>query len=134
MHMDIDQDIPDHEYTHLAYQEYLKRYLRCVKGVDDNLGRLFDYLKEEGLWENTVIIYTGDQGFNLGEHDYIDKRWMYEESMRTPLVIRYPEGIPAGQVADALVLNLDTAPTLLDYAGLPVPAKMQGRSLRPPGG
>ncbi|MCW2118479.1 sulfatase-like hydrolase/transferase, partial [Flavobacterium sp. 7A] len=76
--------------THLAYQEYLKRYLRCVKGVDDNLARLFEYLKKEGLWENTVIVYTGDQGMMLGEHDLIDKRWMYDESMRMPFIVHYP--------------------------------------------
>ena len=96
MHMDIDSTIPDPEYTHLAYQEYLKRYLRCVKGVDDNVGRLFAYLEENELMDNTIIIYTGDQGFMLGEHDYIDKRWMYEESMRMPFLVRYPSKIKAG--------------------------------------
>ena len=75
MHMEIDSTIPDPEYAHLAYQEYLKRYLRCVKGVDDNIERLLEYLDAEGLRENTIIVYTGDQGFMLGEHDYIDKRW-----------------------------------------------------------
>src|SRR5690606_32554217 len=79
------------EVTHLAYQEYLKRYLRCVKGIDDNIQRVFDYLKENNLWENTIIIYTSDQGFMLGEHDYIDKRWMYEPSMQIPLIVHYPE-------------------------------------------
>src|SRR5690606_14291721 len=80
----IDQRIPDPEYAHLVYQEFVKRYLRCVKGIDDNVHRLLEYLKTAGLLDNTIIIYTGDQGFMLGEHDYMDKRWMYEESMRMP--------------------------------------------------
>jgi len=130
MHMDIDSTIPDPEYTHLAYQEYLKRYLRCVKGVDDNVGRLFAYLEENGLMDNTIIIYTGDQGFMLGEHDYIDKRWMYEESLRMPLLLRYPPGIKAGTRSDAIVNNVDFAPTILDLAGGTVPAYMQGESFR----
>lgn len=130
MHMDIDQSIPDPEYTHLAYQEYLKRYLRCVKGVDDNLERLFAYLKEEGLMDNTIIIYTGDQGFYLGEHDYIDKRWMYEESMRMPFFVRYPEKIEAGTRTDAIVNNTDYAPTIIELAGGTVPEYMQGHSFK----
>lgn len=130
MHMDIDPDIPDPEYTHLAYQEYLKRYLRCVKGVDDNVGRLFTYLEEEGLMDNTIIIYTGDQGFMLGEHDYIDKRWMYEESQRMPFLVRYPKTIKAGLRSDAIVNNVDYAPTILDLAGGSVPDYMQGESFR----
>ena len=91
MHMGIDPKIPDPEYKRLSYQEYLKRYLRCVKGVDDNVKRLLDYLEKEKLMDNTIIIYTGDQGFMLGEHDYIDKRWMYEESLRMPFLVRYPK-------------------------------------------
>ena len=130
MHMEIDQDIPDPEYTHLAYQEYLKRYLRCVKGIDDNVKRIFDYLDETGLMENTVIIYTGDQGFMLGEHDYIDKRWMYEESLRMPFLVRYPESIKAGSSTDALINNTDFAPTILELAGGTVPDYMQGRSFK----
>jgi arylsulfatase A-like enzyme len=119
------------ELTEWKYQRYIKDYLRCVASIDDNLGRLLDVLDEQGLSDNTIVIYTSDQGFFLGEHGWYDKRFMYEESMRTPLVIRYPDEIAAGQVADALVVNIDTAPTLLDYAGLPVPPEMQGRSLRP---
>lgn len=130
MHMDIDPDIPDPEYTHLAYQEYLKRYLRCVKGVDDNVKRIFDYLEEEGLMDNTIIIYTGDQGFMLGEHDYIDKRWMYEESMRMPLLVRYPKTIQAGTRVDALINNTDFAPTIIEMAGGEVPDYMQGNSFK----
>lgn len=130
MHMEIDQDIPDPEYAHLAYQEYLKRYLRCVKGVDDNFKRILDYLEEEGILENTIIIYTGDQGFMLGEHDYIDKRWMYEESMRMPLLVRYPKKIKGGSVSDALVNNTDFAPSIIELAGGEVPDYMQGKSIK----
>lgn len=129
-HMGIDQNIPDPEYTHLAYQEYMKRYLRCVKGVDDNIGRLISYLKEEGLYDNTIIIYTGDQGFMLGEHDYIDKRWMYEESMRMPFFVRYPESIPADTYTDAIINNTDFAPTIIELAGGTKPEMMQGNSFK----
>lgn len=114
--------------TSAAYQEYLKRYLRCVKGVDDNLGRLFSYLKTEGLWENTVIIYTGDQGFMLGEHDYMDKRWMYDESMRMPFIMHNPGRIEAGTESDLLINNTDFAPTMLQLAGGETPDYMQGGS------
>ena len=114
--------------THLAYQEYLKRYLRCVKGIDDNLGRFFDYLKERGIWENTVIIYTGDQGMMLGAHDLIDKRWMYDESMRMPFIVHYPKLIKKGFKTDLLINNTDYAPTMLELAGGTVPAYMQGES------
>ncbi|MEZ6056739.1 MAG: sulfatase [Planctomycetaceae bacterium] len=127
----VDPALDDHEYTSRAYQEYLKRFLRCVKGVDDNLSRLFDYLKQEGLWENTIIVYTGDQGFMLGEHDYIDKRWMYDESMRMPFIVHYPKLITAGSVNRDLINNTDFAPTLLALAGATPPADMQGRSFAP---
>lgn len=129
-HMKIDQSIPDPEYTHLAYQEYLKRYLRCVKGVDDNVKRIFDYLEKEGLMDNTIIIYTGDQGFMLGEHDYIDKRWMYEESMRMPFLVRYPKMIKAGTRTDAIINNTDFAPTIIDLAGGETPDYMHGKSFK----
>jgi uncharacterized sulfatase len=130
MHMDIDPSIPDPAYTHLAYQEYLKRYLRCVKGVDDNVERLFDFLESEGLMDNTIILYTGDQGFMLGEHDYIDKRWMYEESMRMPFLVRYPKLVEAGSTADALINNTDFAPTMIELAGGKTPGYMQGTSFK----
>jgi arylsulfatase A-like enzyme len=119
------------DLTRWKYQRYLKDYLRCVAAIDENLGRLLDWLDEHGLRDDTIVIYTSDQGFYLGEHGWYDKRFIYEESMRTPLIIRYPDGIEAGQIADALVVNLDTAPTLLDFAGVPVPSDMQGSSLRP---
>lgn len=130
MHMEIDQVIPDPEYAHLAYQEYLKRYLRCVKGVDDNVARLFAFLDREGLMDNTIIIYTGDQGFMLGEHDYIDKRWMYEEAMRMPFLVRYPAMIQAGTRTPTIINNTDFAPTMLALAGGTPPDYMQGRSFK----
>ena len=123
-------DLSDNGYTHATYQEYLKRYLRCVKGVDDNIARLIKFLKEEGLYDNTIIVYTGDQGFMLGEHDYIDKRWMYEESMRMPFFVRYPEKIKAGSRTDAIINNTDFAPTLIDMAGGTAPEQMQGHSFK----
>ena len=116
------------EHTRLAYQEYLKRYLRCVKGVDDNLKRLFDHLKDNGLWENTIIVYTSDQGMMLGEHDFQDKRWMYEESMRMPFIMHYPKKIKQGSTNGLLINNTDFAPTLLELAGGDVPSYMQGKS------
>ena len=104
--------------------------MRCVKGVDDNLKRVIDYLKKEDLYDNTIIIYTGDQGFMLGEHDYQDKRWAYEESMRMPFIVRYPKGIAAGSSSDAIIENVDYPVMMLDYAGVSKPSYMQGRSFR----
>ena len=112
------------------YQRYIKDYLRCIASVDDNVGRLLDYLDESGLAKNTVVVYTADQGFYLGDHGWFDKRFMYEESLRMPLLVRYPREIKAGSVNDDIVLNLDFGPTFLDFAGVPVPADMQGQSLR----
>ncbi|WP_420458210.1 sulfatase [Neolewinella sp.] len=113
------------------YQRYMQDYLASVKSVDDNVGRVLDYLDESGLAENTIVIYTSDQGFYLGEHGWYDKRFMYEESHRTPLMIRYPSLIEAGSTAEELVLNIDLAPTLLELAGSQVPTELQGRSLVP---
>jgi len=112
------------------YQRYIKDYLRCVASVDDNVGRLLDYLDAAGLAANTVVIYTSDQGFYLGDHSWFDKRFMYEESLRMPLLVRYPKEIKPGSVNDDIVLNLDFAPTFLDFAGAAKPAEMQGRSIR----
>jgi len=125
-----EPELTDEQAKRQAYNEYMRRYLRCVKGVDDNLARLFAYLREEDVMDNTVIMYTGDQGFMLGEHDYMDKRWMYEESMRMPFIVRYPKTIPAGTRTDAIVENVDYGPTMLDFAGVKTPAVMQGRSFR----
>jgi arylsulfatase A-like enzyme len=112
------------------YQRYMKDYLRCIASVDDNVGRLLDYLDETGLAENTVVVYTSDQGFYLGDHGWFDKRFMYEESLRMPLLVRYPKEIRSGSLNHDIVLNLDFAETFLDYAGAAVPDDMQGRSLR----
>jgi len=120
----------DEQNTRLAYNAYLKKFLRCVKGIDDNLGRLFKHLEDTGQLDNTLIIYTGDQGFMLGEHDYQDKRWMYEESQRMPFLVRYPRTIPAGQRFDTIVENVDYAPTMLAFAGAKIPASVQGRSFK----
>lgn len=112
------------------YQRYIKDYLRCVAAVDENVGRVLDYLDEAGLKENTVVIYTSDQGFYLGDHSWYDKRFMYEESLRMPLLVRYPKEIKAGSVSKDIALNLDFAPTFLDFAGLDKPGEMQGDSIR----
>jgi len=113
------------------YQRYMKEYLRCVQSVDDNVGRLMDYLKEKGLDKNTIIIYTSDQGFFLGEHGWFDKRWMYEESFRTPLIVKWPGVIKKKASTHMMVQNLDFAETILDMAGLSIPADMQGKSFVP---
>ncbi|TDS13252.1 sulfatase family protein [Sphingobacterium paludis] len=118
------------ELLQWRYQRYMQDYMGTVAAVDEGVGKLLDYLKANGLEENTIVIYTSDQGFYLGEHGWFDKRFMYEESLRTPLLIRYPKEIPAGKTSNALVQNLDFAPTLLDFAGVEIPADIQGESFR----
>ncbi len=113
------------------YQRYLKDYLRCIASVDDNVGRLLDYLEESGLAENTIVVYTSDQGFYLGEHGWFDKRFMYKESFRTPLLVRWPKVIKPGTKNDDMVMNLDFAETFLDAAGANIPEDMQGKSMLP---
>ncbi len=113
------------------YQRYVKDYLRCVDSVDENVGRVLDYLDQSGLADNTVVIYTSDQGWYLGEHGWYDKRWMYEESFRTPLLVRWPGKIKPGSVDKHMAMNLDFAETFLDIAGAEIPSDMQGRSLKP---
>jgi arylsulfatase A-like enzyme len=113
------------------YQRYMHDYLRAIRSVDDNLGRLLAYLDEAGLADNTVVIYSSDQGFYLGEHGWFDKRWMYEESLRMPLIVRWPGVVEPGSENYDLVQNLDLAETFLDMGGAPVPAHMQGRSMVP---
>lgn len=113
------------------YQRYMKDYLRTVQSVDDNVGRILDYLKENDLDKNTIVIYTSDQGFYLGEHGWFDKRFMYRESFRTPMVIRWPEEIEAGSVSTDPVMNLDIGETLLEAAGADIPDDMEGRSFLP---
>lgn len=113
------------------FRRYMQDYLACVQSVDDNIGRFLDYLDKNGLAENTIVIYTSDQGFFLGEHNFYDKRFMYEESLRTPLLVRWPGKIKPGSVSKSMALNLDFPATMLDAAGAKVPADMQGRSFLP---
>jgi arylsulfatase A-like enzyme len=113
------------------YQRYMKDYLRVIRSVDDSIGALLDYLDESGLAANTIVVYSSDQGFYLGEHGWFDKRFMYEESFRTPLVVRWPGVVQAGAVNRDLVANVDFAQTLLDAAGVMAPPDMQGMSLVP---
>jgi len=119
------------ELVRWKYQRYMKDYLRCVRSVDDNVGRVLDYLEASGLDKNTVVFYSSDQSFYLGEHGWFDKRFMYEESLRTPLVAMGPGIIPEGTTCDAMVQNLDMAETFLELTGTAVPDDMQGRSLVP---
>jgi len=112
------------------YQRYMQDYLGTIAAIDEGLGKLLDYLEEAGLAENTIVVYTSDQGFFLGEHGWFDKRFMYEESFRTPLLIRFPKEIKPGTKIDKLVQNLDFAPTFLDYAGIEIPKAIQGKSFR----
>ena len=112
-------------------KRYLKNYLRCVRGVDESVGRLLDYVDANGLAENTIIVYSSDQGFYLGDHGWYDKRWMYEESMRMPLIVRWPGVTEPGQVVDEMTQNLDFAQTFLAMAGIGAPEDMQGESLVP---
>jgi arylsulfatase A-like enzyme len=113
------------------YQRYMRDYMRCVQTVDDNVGRLMEYLKDKGLDRNTIVIYTSDQGFYLGEHGWFDKRFMYEESFRTPLIVRWPGVTDRGLKSASMVQNIDMAETLLEMAGLSIPSDMQGRSMVP---
>ncbi len=132
---DLKQPIPAGltaaEEKHWKYQRYIKDYLRVVASIDDNIGRLLDILDEEGLTDNTMVIYTSDQGFFLGDHGWYDKRFMYEESLRMPFVVRYPREIQAGTVNKDIALNVDFPATFLDLAGVPIPETFQGHSLRP---
>lgn len=113
------------------YQRYIKDYLRCIASIDDNVGRVLDYLDEEGLADDTIIVYTSDQGFFLGDHGWYDKRFMYEESLRMPFIVRYPKAIKPGSTTKDFALNVDFPETFLDYAGIEIPDSMQGVSLRP---
>ena len=129
--IDFENAGPEHQaVAEWKYNRYIKDYLRTIRSVDDGVGEVLDYLEENGLAENTIVVYTSDQGFYLGEHGWFDKRFMYEPSFRTPLLVRYPQEIKAGTTIDKLVQNLDLAPTFLDYAGVEIPAEMQGKSFR----
>ena len=119
------------ELVKWKYQRYVKDYLRCIDSVDENLGRVLDYLDETGLAKNTVVMYSSDQGWYLGEHGWFDKRWMYEESLRTPLLVRWPGVVKPGSHNRDITSNLDFAQTFLELAGAEMPEDMQGRSLVP---
>ncbi|HEU0014154.1 MAG TPA: sulfatase [Longimicrobium sp.] len=119
------------ELTRWKYQRYIADYLRVQASLDQQVGRVLDFLDRAGLAENTIVVYTSDQGFFLGDHGWFDKRWMYEESLRTPLLVRWPGAIAPGAVNGDLVMNLDLAQTFLELAGAAAPAGMQGRSLVP---
>lgn len=132
----ISKDFDAHHYTgdsllQWKYQRYLKDYLAVAKSLDRNIGKILDYLDKNGLAENTVVIYASDQGFYMGEHGWFDKRFMYEESLRTPFLMRYPGVIKPGTAIDKMVMNIDFAPTILDIAGIKTPADMQGQSFLP---
>ncbi len=132
---DLKATVPDgltlDEEIDWRYQRYIKDYLRVVASIDDNVGRMLDHLEETGLADNTIVVYTSDQGFFLGDHGWFDKRLMYEESLMMPLLVRYPRAITAGSTCDEIVVNVDFCPTLLDLMHVDVPADVQGRSFRP---
>lgn len=119
------------DLTKFKYQRYMRDYLASVAGVDKGVGKVLDYLKESGLDENTIVIYTSDQGFYLGEHGWFDKRWMYKESLKTPLIVKWPGQIKSGSINNQLVSNLDFAETFLDLAQTNIPNDMQGKSILP---
>jgi N-acetylglucosamine-6-sulfatase len=123
--------LSDADVMRWKYQRYIKNYLRCVRGVDEGVGRVLDYLDASGLAENTIVIYSSDQGFYLGEHGWYDKRWMFEESFAMPFLIRWPGVVKPGVRSQALIQNIDYAPTFLEAAGVEVPSDIQGRSLVP---
>ncbi|WOD42815.1 sulfatase family protein [Hwangdonia lutea] len=121
----------DSTFTVWKYQRYMQDYLGTIASVDENVGRVLDYLDEEKLADNTIVVYTSDQGFYLGEHGWFDKRFMYNESFKTPLLIKWPNKITAGITEDEMVQNLDFAQTFLEVAGVKAPKEMQGESLVP---
>ena len=130
--IDLKSPVPEglslDEEIDWRYQRYIKDYLRVVASIDDNVGRLLDWLDETDLAENTIVVYTSDQGFFLGDHGWFDKRLMYEESLQMPLLIRYPQQIAPGSTSDEIVVNVDFASTLLDLCGVEIPEHVQGRS------
>lgn len=132
----VSKDFDEHQYTGDAllqwkYQRYLKDYLAVAKSLDRNIGKVLDYLDRNNLTENTVVIYASDQGFYMGEHGWFDKRFMYEESLRTPFIMKYPGVINPGSSIDNMVVNIDFTPTILDIAGIKPPKDIQGQSFLP---
>lgn len=127
----LEAHLTGKELDEWKYQNYIRDYMSVIKSVDESVGRVLDYLDSHGLTDNTIIVYTSDQGFYMGEHGWFDKRFMYEESLRTPLLIAYPGHIQPGTVCNKLVQNIDYAPTFLDLAGVSKPKELPGRSLTP---
>ncbi|MEO6231283.1 MAG: sulfatase/phosphatase domain-containing protein [Ferruginibacter sp.] len=125
------RNLSGHQLTEWKYQRYMRDYLSTAASLDRNINRTLNYLDEHQLTNNTLVIYASDQEFYLGEHGWFDKRWMYEESFRTPMLMRYPGVVKAGSINSNLVMNLDIGPTVLEAAGITVPADMQGRSFLP---
>lgn len=126
-----DKKLSGKELLKYKYQWYMQDYLACIASIDESVGRILDYLDKNEISDKTVVIYTSDQGFYLGENGWFDKRFAYDVSMQTPLLVRWPEHIPAGKEANSMVQNIDYAPTILDIAGVRVPSSMQGISLKP---
>jgi arylsulfatase A-like enzyme len=124
----IDENVSDFENKKLRFQKYIKDYLATIKSVDDNIGKVMDYLKESNLEDNTIVIYASDQGFFIGEHGWFDKRFMYEESIRMPFVIKYPGKIKPKTINEDIITNIDFAPTILEIAGANIPSTVQGKS------
>lgn len=127
----VANDTTEQGRIRATYQKYLKDYLRCVRSVDDGVGNILDYLEQNNLAENTIVIYTSDQGMFLGEHQYLDKRWIFEEGIRMPFLIRWPKHFKANQKRSQVVANVDFAPSILDFCGITAPSYMQGKSIRP---
>jgi arylsulfatase A-like enzyme len=128
---ELPKDLDSKQKKDWIYNRFVKDHHRAIFGVDENLGRILDYLEETGQADDTLILYTTDNGFFLGDHGWYDKRFMYEESLRVPLLMRYPRMVTGGQAESRFAMNVDLAPTILDFAGIQVPESMQGRSLRP---
>jgi len=126
----LSKDIKGKELIRWKYQNYMRDYMACLLSLDENIGKMLQYLEDRGELDNTIVVYTSDQGFFLGEHGWFDKRFMYEESYRMPLLVRYPKVIKAGTVSDVMTMNIDFAPTFLDYAGVEIPEEIQGVSLK----
>lgn len=124
-------ELKGRDVTRWKYQRYLKDYLRCIRSLDEGVGKLLDYLDESGLADNTMVVYSSDQGFYLGEHGWYDKRWMFEESYAMPFLIRWPGVVKPGTRSEALIQNIDYAPTFLEVAGVEIPGTIQGKSLVP---
>lgn len=123
--------LSDKDIVSWKYQRYIRNYLNTVKSVDENIGRMLDYLEESGLAENTIVVYSSDQGFYLGEHGWFDKRWMFEESFKMPFLIRWPGKVAAGSRPEEMIQNIDYAPTFLEAAGVDIPKEVQGHSILP---